>query len=347
MRFTHRFLLLALTAPLSVIAQRGGPGGSPGGYTYQGGAYGGPGGRPSTTSTTPVGPEPTSSGSPEPTSPSSPEPTSQNTPPPNPTTPSSPQTSTGGGGGGGSCSGSGMIISWSGEAVSYSWSGGSGTTTGCTNLGTTFEGQVAIGGSGGTIFEGNPSGYFDISYILGYTVPVVCSNSGAYTGCNKDLFSMGSCPGGGGAGSVCKNPTGPGGSHDPGAYANCATCTSWCYACAPPDPFFRPCAGLAYTFPYDDDATVGPAKGAINCCVGTGCAPNPRTSEGGAGHPELTRNPPCGLCANGASSKRGLEGIFEHYKMEARALSPSLLPRRHTRSSHNHAIAHDLAKVLH
>ena len=247
-----------------------------------------------------------------------------------------------GGGGGGSCTGSGMEIQWSGEKVSFSWSGGSGTTTGCTSLGSGFQGQVAVGGSGGTIFEGNPSGYFDVSYILGYSVPMVCSNNGAKTGCSKDLLGNG-----GKEGTVHKNPTGPGGNHDPGQYAGCATCTPWCYACAPPDPFFAPCSGSAYTYPYDDGATVGPASGPINCCIGTSCGTTGREGSTSKGHTELSRNPPCGQCAG--SSKRSidqLEEVFKRYEAEAPAPahSGSLLPRKH-RAHKRHAAVHE-HKVL-
>ena len=241
-----------------------------------------------------------------------------------------------------SCSGSGMSIKWSGEKVSFSWSGGSGTTTGCTNLGSSFEGQVAVGGSGGTIFEGNPSGYFDVSYILGYSVPMLCSSGSMKSGCSKDLLGNG-----GKAGTIHKNPTGPGGAHDPGSYAGCATCTPWCYACSAADPFFAPCSGSAYTYPYDDDASVGPATGTINCCIGTSCGTTGREGSTANGHPELTRDPPCGLCAS--SSKRSvdeLDEVFKRYEAEvpAPARSASLLPRRH-KAHKRHAVAHD-AKVL-
>ena len=153
----------------------------------------------------------------------------------------------------GACTGSGIEIQWSGDVVSYSWSGGSGQTNRgeCLSLGSNWEGQVAVGGSGGTIFESNPSKYFDVSFILGWSVPIVCCSGGAKSGCSLNLGSMGSCPSGS-SGGICKNPTGPGGSHDPGSYSNCASCISWCYACSPPDLFFAPCSGSAYTYPYDD-----------------------------------------------------------------------------------------------
>ena len=240
-----------------------------------------------------------------------------------------------------------MEIEWSGDTVSYSWSGGSGTTTGCLSLGSNFEGQVAVGGSGGTIFEGNPSGYFDVSFILGWSVPMVCSNGGAKTGCSIDLSSEHSCPDQ--QGSICKNPTGPGGSHDPGSYNGCASCTPWCYACSAPDPFFQPCSGAAYTYPYDDGATVGPASGAIQCCIGTGCGSTGREGSTAGGHPEPTRNPgPCELCSGGSkrSVEEELDEVFKRAEKEMPAMSPSLLPRRHKRSSHRHAVVRGLKALI-
>lgn len=199
-------------------------------------------------------------------------------------------------------------------------------------------GQVAVGGTGGTIFEGNPDGYFDVSYILGYSVPMLCSANGVKSGCSKDLLGNGGKPG-----TVHKNPTGPGGVHDPGSYNGCATCTPWCYACSAIDSFFAPCAGSAYTYPYDDAATVGPATGPITCCIGTGCGSTGREGSAADGNPQLSRDPPCGLCA--AGSKRSvdeLETVFRRSEAEVPARSPSLLPRRNKIHGH-HAGAHGAA----
>ena len=239
-----------------------------------------------------------------------------------------------------------MEIEWSGDSVSYSWSGGSGTTTGCLSLGSSFEGQVAVGGSGGTIFESNPSGYFDVSFILGWSVPMVCSSGGSKTGCSIDLSSEHSCPDQ--QGSICKNPTGPGGSHDPGAYNGCASCTPWCYACSAPDPFFQPCSGAAYTYPYDDGATVGPASGPVQCCIGTSCGSTGREGSTAGGHPEPTRNQPCELCSGGSkrSVEEELDEVFKRAEKEMPAMSPSLLPRRHKRSSHRHAVVRGLKALI-
>lgn len=219
----------------------------------------------------------------------------------------------------GACDGQsdGLSITWSGNAQGayYTFNGGANTgpATGCTDLGSSFSGQVGIsymGANGqphadGTILETNPTGYFDISYILGYTLPVVCSSAGASTGCSLDLFSLGTCPTAVQDG-VCQNPTGPGGSKDPGSYQGSASAQPWCNACSPPDPFFAPCAGSAYTYPYDDGATVGPATGSIQCCVGTACAATGREGNGKFGNNQPNRNPPCTACASG--SKRSLLG---------------------------------------
>ncbi|KAL9125856.1 MAG: hypothetical protein Q9217_005001 [Psora testacea] len=224
--------------------------------------------------------------------------------------------------------GGGIQVQWTGDVVSYSWPKGSGQTQGCLDL-TGFEGQVAIGGTGGTILEVNPSNYFDISYILGYSVPVVCSGNGALTGCNIDLFGNG-----GAEGQVKKNPTGPGGARDPGDYQGCATCTPWCYACSAADPFFAPCAGSAYVYPYDDGATVGPAT-ALTCCVGTSCPTTGREGDTKGGNPQMTRDPPCGVCAG--ESKRSvdqLEHVMAKWERDSKPLSPSLVPKRHKRHGH-------------
>ncbi|KAL9633105.1 MAG: hypothetical protein Q9164_004896 [Protoblastenia rupestris] len=201
------------------------------------------------------------------------------------------------GGGGG-----GIQVQWTGEVVSYSWPQGSGVTEGCLDL-TGFTGQVAIGGNDGTILEVNPSNYFDISYILGYTVPVVCTGNGESSGCNIDLFGNG-----GVEGDYWKNPTGPGGARDPGGYENCPTCVPWCYACSAADPFVAPCAGSAYAYPYDDGATRGPAT-ALTCCVGTNCPSTGREGATAGGNPQLTRAEPCGLCAG--TSKRSVDQLGE------------------------------------
>ena len=343
----HSFILLLalVVAPLSTYAQWGGGrggGGPPAGFTaYTGSHYG----RPPTTATTATV-EPTST-----TATSNPPPVGTTSTTegsnPSPVVPTTSATSTASSGGGGSCTGSGMEIEWSGDSVSYSWSGGSGTTTGCLPLGSSFEGQVAVGGSGGTIFETNPSGYFDVSFIPGWSVPMVCSSGGHSSGCSIDLSSKHSCPDQ--QGSICKNPVGAGGADDPGQYNGCATCTPWCYACSAPDPFFQPCSGAAYTYPYDDGATVGPAVGAVKCCIGTTCGSTGREGSTAGGNPQPGRNPPCELCPGGGSKRsveEELDEVFKRAEDNTPAMSPPLLPRRHKRSAHRHAVVRGLKALI-
>lgn len=85
------------------------------------------------------------------------------------------------------------------------------------------------------------------------------------SGCTDDLWSMGSCGSDGeklyqelGA---CSNPT------NDGTFAQGAA-----------SPFFKPCEGLAYTYPADNGANDGGSctEADITCCVGTeadGCVP--------------------------------------------------------------------------
>ena len=239
-----------------------------------------------------------------------------------------------------SCTGSGMNIEWSGDEVAFSWSNGSGNTTGCTSLGE-FNGQLEVGGSGGTIFEGNyDSGdmYFDVSFITGYSVPMMCSSDHGMSGCSIDLASRGvECPQK--SGSVCTNPVGENGNKQPGLYQGEMASSPWCRACSAPDPFFQPCAGSGYTYPYDDGATMQ-ASGTIKCCIGTSCGSSGREGSTKDGHAEPSRSSePCQLCSDG-ENKRGLDDAFDRYARDARAFSPSLMPRGHRRASHRHGTVH-------
>lgn len=218
---------------------------------------------------------------------------------------------------GGACDGSdGLSITWSGNAENayYTFNGhaNQGPATGCTDLGAGFTGQIGISYMGadgrphadGTILETNPTGFFDVSYILGYSLPVVCRSNNVASGCSIDLFSTGaSCPTPVHDG-ICDNPTGPGGSKDPGSFPGSPSAWPWCNACSPPDPFFAPCSGSAYTYPYDDGATVGPATGSIQCCVGTACGTTGKEGNGKWGNTNLNRQDPCQAC--GTAGKRSL-----------------------------------------
>ncbi|KAL8751347.1 MAG: hypothetical protein Q9199_006478 [Rusavskia elegans] len=217
-----------------------------------------------------------------------------------------------------------------------------------------WNGRVHIGGGsgapdGGTLFEGSVtggSGAMDVSYVEGFSVPMMCTDNTNHfvSGCGIDLFSVSTCPTGGSAGGVCKNPQGPGGDRD--------SAVNWCEACSPPDPFFAPCAAAAYTFPTDDDAVDGVSGLDITCVVGasgqlTGRERNTATT----GNPQAGR---CEVCAGSATSKRSLEDIiFGRGVQPPSARTPSMLPRAHKKStmdilgrrSHRHGIAHG-SKVL-
>ncbi|KAL8365320.1 hypothetical protein RB595_004225 [Gaeumannomyces hyphopodioides] len=100
----------------------------------------------------------------------------------------------------------------------------------------------------------------DISYVNGHSVAIVCSCEGkVVAGCNKNLWTLNSCPADNRVGS-CKNPT----------RSNGATS---------PTKLFAPCRGAAYTYPKDDKATSNGicTSGIINCCIGSGsnCPKNP------------------------------------------------------------------------
>ncbi|KAI2629396.1 hypothetical protein GGS21DRAFT_222447 [Xylaria nigripes] len=98
----------------------------------------------------------------------------------------------------------------------------------------------------------------DVSYVDGFTVPIVCECGGQVRlGCNLNLLDQ--CPDEYRINAgTCINP-----SRDSDELKGV---------------FFKPCSSLAYTFPEDDLATINGITGcerAIECCVGTACAPHP------------------------------------------------------------------------
>ncbi|KAI8629079.1 hypothetical protein F5Y19DRAFT_485014 [Xylariaceae sp. FL1651] len=116
----------------------------------------------------------------------------------------------------------------------------------------------------------------DVSYVDGFTVPIVCECAGiVQLGCNLNLLNM--CPdefrrNGG----TCINP--------------------WRDGREITNNFFKDCSPMAYTHPQDDLATVNGIPGCekrIKCCVGTACAPHPKqtlcpAADGGVeGCPQL------------------------------------------------------------
>ncbi|KAI1752564.1 hypothetical protein F4782DRAFT_530431 [Xylaria castorea] len=102
----------------------------------------------------------------------------------------------------------------------------------------------------------------DVSYVDGFTVPIVCAcGDETVLGCNLNLLET--CPDEYRVDAgTCMNPLRDGGD--------------------PTYNIFGECASIAYTFPKDDKATtmgiVGCEK-SILCCVGTACAPHPRQNS--------------------------------------------------------------------
>ncbi|KAL8832505.1 MAG: hypothetical protein Q9191_000232 [Dirinaria sp. TL-2023a] len=106
----------------------------------------------------------------------------------------------------------------------------------------------------------------DVSYVDGYSVPITCSSEGtAVSGCNIDLFKQpGITCNNQVDGPVCLNPA-----------QNIAD--------GPAPPFFKACAGAAYTYPNDNNANVSNLKSnLVSCCIGTSCqAPSRQLVKGG------------------------------------------------------------------
>ncbi|KAL9080678.1 MAG: hypothetical protein Q9159_007544 [Coniocarpon cinnabarinum] len=98
----------------------------------------------------------------------------------------------------------------------------------------------------GTYSNGAPPD-IDVSYVDGYSVPIVCSdeNHTPKSGCNLELFELGECEDL--HGKTCVNPAV---GIDVGPMPN----------------FFAPCEGAAYTYPKDDCANVQASGTYYDCC---------------------------------------------------------------------------------
>lgn len=178
--------------------------------------------------------------------------------------------------------------------------GSSGTTAGCMQLGL-WDGQIRIGKQPDlgnppvlardtrSIVETNPNGTtgwatYDVSYILGFSYPIVCKDTVqlTLTGDNLDLFNAtDGAPCEEMNGYTCVNPVGPAGIHGTEMGANDG---NTCWNCNPPNPFFAPVAGAAYTFPNDDGTVISKSSNAIVCCVGPQCPwsnPKAGSTKGG------------------------------------------------------------------
>ncbi|KAL8776625.1 MAG: hypothetical protein Q9213_008198 [Squamulea squamosa] len=280
------------------------------------------------------------------------------------TTTAAPPTNTDGGTtpGSGQCGGAvpgNMNVQISGDSVAYRFdppvagNPTTGTIGDCDvwSFPPGWIGRVHVGGGsgapdGGTLYEGNVAagggkGAMDVSYVEGYSVPMICTdNTNRFvSGCGIELFDLHTCPTGGTAGGVCRNPQGPGGTRD--------SKFNWCEACSPPDAFFAPCAAAAYTFPTDDDAVDGESGLDITCVVGaSGNTPKRAGSTAATGNPQAGY---CDVCPGSVTARRSLEDVVFGREVQPQvARSPSMLPRAHKKSlgdilgkrSHHHGIAH-------
>ncbi|CAD6565666.1 MAG: hypothetical protein ASARMPREDX12_006712 [Alectoria sarmentosa] len=138
-----------------------------------------------------------------------------------------------------------------------------------------WAGRIAIGKDNdpdyinrGSLIEASyDSGapFVDISYVQGFSIPIVCScggpSTGVITGCNIPLYhdNGAPCPSPGPS-SICFNPS----SNSPQATDG------------PVPPFFAPCAGAAYTYPNDNGAGAGCGSNLISCCIGSTCPSDPK-----------------------------------------------------------------------
>lgn len=138
---------------------------------------------------------------------------------------------------------------------------GKGATT-AYSFPTQWAGRIYVGKSfqsEGSKIEGSVTGPpdMDVSYVDGYSVPIICTSAGKSSGCTTELFGHNNnyC---GQAGTslsdfqICLNPKK---NNDDGTA----------------DPFFAPCEHIAYTYPSDNAANQANVDATTNCCIGTAC----------------------------------------------------------------------------
>ena len=153
--------------------------------------------------------------------------------------------------------------------------------------------------------EGSLTGPPDInvSYVDGYSVPITCSSEGtAVSSCNINLFKQpGITCNNQVDGPVCLNPA-----------QNIAD--------GPAPPFFKACAGAAYTYPNDNTANVSNLKSnLVSCCIRTSCqAPSRQLLE---------RENPMDIQIRNDESQAG----------KTHGSSPLTLPRAHRLGHHHHS----------
>ena len=100
----------------------------------------------------------------------------------------------------------------------------------------------------------------DVSYVDGYSVPIVCTSAGKVSGSNTELFGLN--------GNKC------GQNVDISGFEICPN-PALTRNDGPADPFFAPCQGKAYTYPKDDGANFMNVDATTHCCIGTSCSMGP------------------------------------------------------------------------
>ena len=138
---------------------------------------------------------------------------------------------------------------------------GAGSTT-FYSFPTGWAGRISVGKTthpANSKIEGSITGSpdMDVSYVDGYSVPIVCSSAGKVSGCNTELFGLN--------GNTCNQNVDISGfeiCENPARSANDG----------PADPFFEVCQGKAYTYPNDNDANYSNVDVTTNCCIGADCS---------------------------------------------------------------------------
>ena len=137
---------------------------------------------------------------------------------------------------------------------------GAGSTT-FYSFPTGWAGRISVGKTthpANSKIEGSITGSpdMDVSYVDGYSVPIVCSSAGKVSGCNTELFGLN--------GNTCNQNV------DISDFEICENPARSAND-GPADPFFEVCQGKAYTYPNDNDANYSNVDVTTNCCIGADC----------------------------------------------------------------------------
>ena len=138
---------------------------------------------------------------------------------------------------------------------------GAGSTT-FYSFPTGWAGRISVGktiNAANSKIEGSVTGNpdMDVSYVDGYSVPITCTSNGKVSGCNTELFGLN--------GNKCNQNV------DISDFQVCSNPKLYVDD-GPPDAFFAPCQGKAYTYPNDNGANYANVDATTNCCIGTACS---------------------------------------------------------------------------